>query len=465
MSGVIVVANNFEFDYIGDAPPRLGERWWAMAVAQVHDELTDEPVRSELAITGHREGILGKAGADGTFCLIARPWLRFPPLLAPMPQIEATIEAQGYLPYRHRFTINFDQRTIGAPAPLAGDSSFKLNSVNGLMPGDTLLLGPAGANREYAQIATINAATNEVTVDGRLQHGHGTGVFVYPDNFETAPIVHLRLRRMPVVINGRVVRRNTSLNSTAPVAGAAIAVTDFWRTQQAVRTHQPGAMTNVNPALRSFALELAPGIMADRGAGAAFGGAMPLPATPAMAKHLSADANAGSQRVTLSDRTGIAVGGIVELDHDPERTEYQTITALAFGALTEPSTVDVALPLVHSHGSGAPASRISAAAPPPAPRAFKDDAKRGDRTVFVDSPAGLASHGTLRVTDGVGPDEYHKFARYETQSDIDGYFRFPPMHRMAQVHITVTAGPDVQEIDVQPQYGDAEHRLDIVFVV
>jgi hypothetical protein len=123
------------------------------------------------------------------------------------------------------------------------------------------------------------------------------------------------------------------------------------------------------------------------------------------------------------------------------------------------------LPLVHEHRAAAPVKRINAPVTPPATRAFRDDALPGDRTVFLDAVAGLAPQGTLRITDGAAPDEFHGFARYETQSDTDGYFSLPALHRMAQVHITVTAGPDVQEIDVQPNYGEREQRLDIVFAV
>jgi len=145
MTAVSVVANNLEFNFTGDTPPRLGERWWAIAIAQARDEITAEPLRSALTVTVHRDGILSKAGSDGTFCLIARPWLRFPPLLAPLAQIDVTVEAQGYLPHRHTFTVKFDQRTISAPAPVAGDNILKLNNVSGLVAGDILLIGPAGA--------------------------------------------------------------------------------------------------------------------------------------------------------------------------------------------------------------------------------------------------------------------------------------------------------------------------------
>jgi len=466
MTAVSVVANNLEFNFTGDTPPRLGERWWAIAIAQARDEITAEPLRSALTVTVHRDGILSKAGADGTFCLIARPWLRFPPLLAPLAQIDVTVEAQGYLPYRHTFTVKFDQRTIAAPAPVAGDNILKLNNVSGLIAGDTLLIGPAGATREYAQIASINAATSEVTIVGSLQHGHGVGIFVYPDNFAPAPLVDLNLRRLPVVFNGRVVKRNTSLNTTVPIAAASVMVTDFWRTHQAVRTHQPGAMTNINPALRSFAMALSPGVLSDRAAAATFTGSMPLPPTPAMTKHMAETVYAGTQSITLSDRVGVAIGGILQLDTDPERAEYQTVTNVStVGAINAPARVDVALPLLHEHRAGAPVERINAPPPPPAPRSFKDDAKAGDYTIFTDSPVSVASQGTLRITDGATPDEFHGFARYETQSDVDGYFRLPPLHRVAQVHITATAGPDVQEIVVQPRYGEAEHRLDIIFVV
>jgi len=39
------------------------------------------------------------------------------------------------------------------------------------------------------------------------------------------------------------------------------------------------------------------------------------------------------------------------------------------------------------------------------------------------------------------------------------------VQRMAQVHITVSIGPDVQEIDVQASYGEPEQQIDVVFAV
>ena len=465
MTAATVIANNLEFNYLGDTPARLGERWWAMAIGQARDEITDEPLRSALTVTVNRAGILSKVGADGTFCLVARPWLRFPPLLAPSPQVNVKIEAPGYVPYRHTFAMSFDQRTIAAPPPVAGDSVFTLNSVSNLEPGDTLLLGPAGAGQEYVQVASINVGTKEVTIAGRLQHGHGFGVAVFPDKF-TPAVADLYLRRLPVVVGGRVVRRNTALNTAVPLSGASIVITDCWQTQLAVRTHQPGTMTNVNPALRLFPLALAPEIIVERANGVTSVGSMPLPATPAMVKHIVEPVQAGGRSVTLSDRAGVAIGGLVQLDTDLERSEYQTIVSLpALGVLTDPTKIGIALPLVHDHLGGAPVERINTAPPPPATHAFKDGALPGDRTIFIDSLAGLAAQGTLRITDGAAPDEFHNFARYETKSDADGYFRLPPLHRVAQIHIRAASGPNIQDIDVQPHYGDAEHRVDIIFAV
>src|SRR4051812_37037996 len=107
MTAVTVIANNLEFNFVGDEPERRGERWWALATAQAKDETSEEPIKAPLKISVHRTAIASKPGADGTFCLMARPWLRFPPLLSPISTIDVTIEAPGYLPLKHTFTVTF----------------------------------------------------------------------------------------------------------------------------------------------------------------------------------------------------------------------------------------------------------------------------------------------------------------------------------------------------------------------
>jgi hypothetical protein len=51
-------------------------------------------------------------------------------------------------------------------------------------------------------------------------------------------------------------------------------------------------------------------------------------------------------------------------------------------------------------------------------------------------------------------------------SDGDGFFRLPPLQRMARVALTIDdGGGNVQTIEIDPDYGEAEQQVDVVYFV
>lgn len=485
-----LIDHEIEYDFAPDDPPLVSHRHWVIGRAQLIDDITETPlgvpfrarvvlpgVQIEVAQDGTRvprleRGIAVNQGADGTFALVAQPWLRFTPFAAPTP-ITVLIEADGYVPQRHDFAFAYDQRTIALPAPAVNDRVVTLNSTAGLVAGQTLLFGPATAP-QYVRIQTLGLA-NQLTLEAGLQQPQVLGNPVFPDAFAAPPPDSIALRRASVRILGRVVNRDTSANVSTPVANASIVVTDFWRTRAAVMANTAhGSMTDPVPALRQFAVSVTPGALATRAVGAPVG-TIALPVVVGDDRVFARPIAAGEAavRVTtgqnlLPPPAPLANRLLLIAPDDPLVAEYQTIATLELvGAVDEPAELGFDLPLCRAHREGTRVTRINAPlALPPTPQALRDATAPGDYCLFLDDVSTLATSGTLRLTGGGAADEFQRYAQLAVKSDADGYFRLPPLQRMARVAITIDDGlGHVQTIELDPQYGVAEQRIDVVYPV
>jgi hypothetical protein len=153
---------------------------------------------------------------------------------------------------------------------------------------------------------------------------------------------------------------------------------------------------------------------------------------------------------------------------DPATAEYQTIAAVeAAGTPDEPARLTLDLTLRHTHEDGTPVARINAPlALPPTPRVLRDATAPGDRCLFLDGLGALPPTGTLRVAGGGAVDEFQHYTRLAARSDADGYYSLPPIQRIARVALTVDDGAgNVQTVEVDTEYGEAEQRLDFVYPV
>jgi hypothetical protein len=102
---------------------------------------------------------------------------------------------------------------------------------------------------------------------------------------------------------------------------------------------------------------------------------------------------------------------------------------------------------------------------PPAPAVpLRRDVEPGDRSVFVSNLATLPDDIDVRFTGGVAPTERQHLRRYETQSNANGYFALPPVHRVAALRLHVTAAPLTPvDLTIHPEYGQGENWLDVLF--
>ena len=107
--------------------------------------------------------------------------------------------------------------------------------------------------------------------------------------------------------------------------------------------------------------------------------------------------------------------------------------------------------------------------PPGAQQHFTEDAISGDSSVFLDGLAALGGASEIEVSGGPEPDEYHRLREFSVTSDSEGYYRLPPLSRVAQleIHGEQTVGGQIFQVTTtfRPDYRQRENRLDLTLKV
>lgn len=474
MSRRVVSVEQGVFTVSFDDPPPSAERWRALAVGQARDELTGVPTLARVSGATDRRGVGVIGGLDGAFCFRARPWLVFPPLLAPGYSVAAYVEADGYLGSRIDLAVPSQQRQIIAPAPAAGTGSLHLNNVTQLSAGQLLVIGPP-ATVEHARIRHMGPAPQEVTLEGTFQHAHAIGDPVVADAWPPIDIGAVDLRRRPLVIRGRAIRRDAAANTVTPVAGAIFTLLDFWWSLADLRAQLPGAMTDPNPATRAFLLSVSPGIVAGRPLGspvvdqpltaAAGDDRLLLEAVPASSDRALVIDPPAEHRFLISSRLAIAAGDLLRVDADRlDTSETVTVSSVTgFGTPDQPGSIATTLPFRVFHRATAVIVRETPLAAG-APAVLRRDVQAGDRSVFVSDLSVFPSSGDVRLSGGTVPDELQRSRRFETTSDADGYFELPAVHRIAAIHLRATAAALTPvEFMLHPEYGQHEQWIEVLF--
>lgn len=251
----------------------------------------------------------------------------------------------------------------------------------------------------------------------------------HPAGFEPAgPAAPVPMQPVAVGLAGRVTRETM----TGPVAvpAADVTVTGTWFTQPPLGMVQPilpAELAEIRPALAEEAIT---GTTVRRIGVAPTG----------TATTLRNSAPAGALDLVLENRGGLLAGHLLELSPgDDARAEMVRIASSAplppspFGGV-----VTLVHPLGHAHVAGSVVARRTVAGAGP-PRALARDGLPGSRTLFLDNDGGLFTTGWLRV--GTGASAQIRRARpYATQTDAEGYFRLPPIHRVARVFLEVDDG-------------------------
>ncbi|HEY1749962.1 MAG TPA: hypothetical protein VGG29_01780 [Caulobacteraceae bacterium] len=274
----------------------------------------------------------------------------------------------------------------------------------------------------------------------------------YPGAFTPADLGIVELRRAPVAITGRVVSA-----SAGPLVGATISLEGIWPAL--------ADLTNPLPAPPDLVAIDSP-LYAPRDLTATVARRNLAPG--AAVKALLAPGNVGDAAVRLSDWQALAVGDILGFDiQDPGRAEYLAVTAITPLGVSAalPASVTLAFPLARPHAAGSAATPMTPAAAGSA-NALARAGAVGDVSLFPAAMAGLdAGMSAVVVSGGGAPDEFHTAALVVAATDIDGYARLPPLHRVAQLRLRVhhASQPTDLRQDVMPTLGARSIDLSLSF--
>jgi hypothetical protein len=322
------------------------------------------------------------------------------------------------------------------------------------------LAGVVGAPRDTLSLLASQSYTFDLTfgADGYLPVPVAVTIPqdpTFPLTFTPIHLGDLLMHREPVVLRGRTVLNSGGI--ATPVGGATVAITGLWSTAPPANVIVPPGPPNV--------VSLSPPLYFARTTAAGTLRRHELVPVAGADKSLLTYGLPGASALRLSDRVGLSVGDIAVVDEsDLERTEYLPITAIS-GLTTpdQPATITLAHPLAHRHRVGATVRKVTPQPPGPT-TACTREAIAGDTCFFVASVAGLNTVHVVEIAGGPAPAEYHGLRTFSVTSDTQGYFRLPPLSRVAQVEIQATDGVHTPVTRTfSPDYAETENRIDFVF--
>ncbi len=322
------------------------------------------------------------------------------------------------------------------------------------------LAGFAGIpSRLFSELASqdYNIIVN-VAVDGYV--GFSLPVKIpkapgFPDIFTAVDLGAIALHRLPITVYGRVVV--SSGTGISPAAGATVTMTGLWRTL-------PPAHVAVLPEPPNI-ISLQPPLYFDRTAATTQIAGIDFLGAPGPDKQLLADSPAGQSTLRLSDCLFLAPADILAIEPgDPELTEYIAIQSIDKSGTDDlPAKVTLAYPVQNTHRRSAIVHKVIFT-PVGAPTPLAHDAIAGDVCAFVNAVASLGAAPLMQTQGGPNPTEFHRISRFSATCDTQGFFRLPPLSRVAQCNLRVHDGVHADiDATVCPDYSSGESRFDFVF--
>jgi hypothetical protein len=165
----------------------------------------------------------------------------------------------------------------------------------------------------------------------------------------------------------------------------------------------------------------------------------------------------------------LAAGDILLIDaNEPDLIEFISIKSITgAGTPDQPATITLDHALSYEHRKNAVVLRVNPAGVGP-PKQIADEALAGDTCVFLNNLSGLTVATEVEL-NGVSANEYHSLNRFLVVSDSDGYYRLPPISRIAQMVIEgeKVVGPQTfaAKTTFRPDYSKRENTLDLTLIV
>jgi len=276
----------------------------------------------------------------------------------------------------------------------------------------------------------------------------------FPASFTPIDLGVLLLHREATVIKGRATRAVGPDKVAVPAAD--ITMTGIWRTA-------PPANVIVPPDAPNIA-SLHPGAYFERSAAGGQVRSRGLTPVAGDTRTLLEDLLTGSTTARVSNRQGIVAGTILQIaPADPSRVEYLTVLSVTTtSAADQPATVTLEYGPRMDHRIDAELIRVTPQAPG-ANNALTADTVPGDACVLIAALTGIVTGATVEIHGGGAPPEYHSVFLFVTTADADGFYRLPPLNRVAQVQIQADDGASPFEVVVTPDYVLYENIVEFTF--
>jgi len=399
MARRVVIVNQLSYGFSPDDPQPLLNRPWPVVTARLLDEITGEPPPPDtIHLSTPLRGLTPRIADGGLIGLVGIPAQVFPALASQSYTVLLTLAVSGYITR---------QETVVIPS------------------------------RTYQP--------NE--------------------DFQPTDLGDVPLHSQPILITGRVVQLDDS-GKPQPVAGAEISVTGIWRTVPPANLEtppEPPSLVSLQPPLYTNYAAGQSRLQTNRLPDIAEHLGIPLqkgrlqnnrlPPDDSDAKILLDDVSVGTQVIRLSNQHNLAVGALLSIDSDsPDNSEYLAITALEESSNpASPTQVTLAYPLGLAHRKGAIVREV---------KQFTSDALPGDHCVFLDDVTGLTDQ--VCISGEVNPPTYHRIALFSAISDSAGYYRLPPLSRVAQLELRAEKEAFSAVAKLRPTYSVLENRVDFV---
>jgi phage tail sheath protein FI len=280
----------------------------------------------------------------------------------------------------------------------AGDIEIRLTSVGTLVADDVLQFGTlAGGNDEYVFVAAVNGATNVVTLKTKLALPHPTSDPVHQVTFGP-PVALPNLPRQLAPVGGEasvgdtVILMNDRTGFTP--AGAFLQIHDAVPDRIEIRRiGQLGELTLNVPTYSEYAA----GTRVEKVTRSDTGAAMDL----------TADAAAGSNVISVSNRTTPAKGDVIRIGVSAA-AEFIVIADLP-NPLPAPNAGKIFLstPLRLAHLQAAGLVREQSMTTPQQATVVALTATSGVARIVVSGSNGFANGDTIRVTTAQGATLFH----------------------------------------------------------
>jgi hypothetical protein len=186
-------------------------------------------------------------------------------------------------------------------------------------------------------------------------------------------------------------------------------------------------------------------------------------------KELGEDLSAGANQILLSDRQGLTAGDILLLDAtEPDLVEYIPISFVPVTAPPDqPARITLQFSTNRAHRRRAIVQKVTPQ-PPGLPQQITENAIATDTCVFLDGLTELAGAQQIEINGPPG-DEHHNVLSFSVVTDSDGYYRLPPLSRVAQLEIhaeKIILGQTFKATTTfRPDYRQRENRLDFTLKV